>query len=275
MDDLVAVHDLFDELFCLGVIHVPDLLDAVFICLHEVFKLGLKISELFGQLFVLDRQILVGLLRLLLLCVVTFDDLPLDLLVPTLFLFLILKRRFVDTDLLLQHPIVEVQLLFVELIDGLHVLHTLLKNLHLLLQLDFLLRLIVGVLVAEFFELLCVLFLHLGPSVGLGFLGVFVLLEEIVDLLLVGLEDLGPLIFEGLFDRVHVRLVRFARVFVLLLHRLDQVVDVVVHLGHRLDVLLILALQLLHELLDEVFLLLNDLLALLLLSFDFLRTSVT
>jgi hypothetical protein len=44
---------------------------------------------------------------------------------------------------------IEVKLLLVEFVHRLHVLHALLQNLHLLLELDLLLRLIVRVLIAH------------------------------------------------------------------------------------------------------------------------------
>jgi hypothetical protein len=88
------------------------------------------------------------------------------------------------------------------------------------------------------------------------------------------IEDLRALVFEGFFDTYDVLLVSGSESFVLLLHLVDEHVDVVVHGAHRFDVLLVLALELLHELINEVFLIANNLLALILLEFDFLQ-SVT
>ena len=54
VNDLVAVHDLFDNLLCLFLVHFRDFPNTHIVCLHEVLKLGLKIGKLFGQLFILN-----------------------------------------------------------------------------------------------------------------------------------------------------------------------------------------------------------------------------
>ena len=54
VNNLVAVHDLFDNFLCLFLVHLRDFPYAHIVCLHEVLKLGLKIGKLFGQFFVLN-----------------------------------------------------------------------------------------------------------------------------------------------------------------------------------------------------------------------------
>jgi hypothetical protein len=54
VNDLVTMHDLFDNFLCFFLVHLRDFPNAHIVCLHEVLKLGLKISKLFGQLFVLN-----------------------------------------------------------------------------------------------------------------------------------------------------------------------------------------------------------------------------
>lgn len=100
------------------------------------------------------------------------------------------------------------------------------------------------------------------------------LLEQLVDLSLVRVENLIAFGFEGLFDVNQVGLIGGAQLFVLFLHAVNEGVDVVSHVGHGLDVLLVLALELLQELVDQLLLVVDDLLALILLHFDFL-TNVT
>ena len=146
---LVTVHDFLDKLLGFGLVHIPDLFDAHFVCLHEVFELCLQVGELFGELLVLDRKVPVGFLRLLLLLVETLDHLAFNVFVLAFLLLLLLQGLLVYSDLLLKHTMIEVKLLLVEFVHRLHVLHALLQNLHLLLELDLLLRLIVRVLIAH------------------------------------------------------------------------------------------------------------------------------
>ena len=57
----------------------------------------------------------------------------------------------------------------------------------------------------------------------------------------------------------------------MLLHFPNQVVNVIVHLSHCFDIISVLFLEMVEELLDELFLVLNNLFALILLDFDFLN----
>lgn len=136
------------------------------------------------------------LLRLLLLSIVTFYDLAFDFLVPALLVLLVLDGGFVDSDLLLEHPEVKLEFLFVELVDGLHVLHALLKNLHFFLKLDLLLSLVVCVVVSDILELLLVLLLDILAMVLMLFLIFLLLLEQLIDLVFIRLQDLAALIIE-------------------------------------------------------------------------------
>jgi len=108
VDDLITVHDLFDELLCFSFIHFPHLLNAHLICLHEVFKLCLKVSELFCQLLILDGQIPVSLLRLFLLLVEPLDHLPLDVFVLSFLFLLLFECLLIDSDFFLQNTVVKV-----------------------------------------------------------------------------------------------------------------------------------------------------------------------
>lgn len=275
VDYLVAVHNFFDKLFGLSVVHVPNFLNAVLIGLHKVFELGLQISELFRKFLVLNRQVFICFLRLLLLCVVTLNYLPLNLFVPAFFFLLVLEGGLVDANFLLKHAVIEVELLLVKFVHCLHVLHALLKDLHLLFKLNFLFSLVVCIFVSELFQLLSVFFLHLGPPLSLFLLSFFVFLEQVVNFLFVCFENLGALVVEGFFNGLQVRFISFACLSVLILHSLNQFVNVLVHLRHGLNILLVLPLELILEFFYEVFLFVDNLLALLLLAFDFLYKTVT
>jgi len=54
VNNLITVHDLFYDFLGFLLVHFGDFPYAHIVCLHEVFKLRLKIRELFGQFFVLN-----------------------------------------------------------------------------------------------------------------------------------------------------------------------------------------------------------------------------
>lgn len=177
VNHLIAVHDFLYHLFSLGLIHVPDFFDAYLVGLHEVLELSLEISKLFGQLLVLNSEVAVSLLSLLLLGEELLLYLALHFFELALLLSLRLDGGLVDLDLLLQDAVVERELLLVKLVDRLHVLHTFLKDLHLLLQLDLLLSLVVRVQVSDLFQLLGVGLLSLGAVLGVFFFDLLLLFE--------------------------------------------------------------------------------------------------
>ena len=83
----------------------------------------------------------------------------------------------VDRGSLVEDLCVEVKLFLVESVDGLHVLHTFLQNLHFFLQLNFLLGLIVSILRLLVFKILRVLLFTLSFKFEELLLGLLVLLE--------------------------------------------------------------------------------------------------
>lgn len=151
MNHLVAVHDFLDQLFGLHLVHVPDLLNAHLVRLHEILKLGLQVGELLRQLFVLDSEVSVSLLSFFLLGEELLFDLALHFFELAFLFPLRLDSGFIDFDLLLEHAVVESQLFLVKLVHCLHVLHAFLKYLHFFLQLNFLLGLVIRVQVSDLF----------------------------------------------------------------------------------------------------------------------------
>jgi len=99
-----------------------------------------------------------------------------------------------------KHIIVESKLLLVELVDRLHVLHTLLQNLHFSLKFDLLFGLLVGVLAHDVLELLSILFFLLLALKQKVVLDTLVLLEEVLNLLLVAGKDLATLLVKFTLD---------------------------------------------------------------------------
>ncbi len=154
---------------------------------------------------------------------------------------------------------VEFKFLFVEAVHSLHVFHAALEDLHLLLELNLLLGLIVGVLGAEVFQLLGVGALVLVALVQEVLLEVLVLLEERLDLGFVLGEDLRAFQLEGVFDLAQMVGIVLSHHDELLTHLLEQFIDVVLLHLHGLHVLIVLKLELLHELADKgVFLVYNS-----------------
>ena len=193
MNDLVSVHDLLDELASLLIVHRPDLLDALVIGLLEPLKTLLELDELVSeQLVVLGVRRVQGLGLIL--------RLPEELVLFTIALHILLKLGPQALLLLeehrlalLEHIVIEAQFLLIQLVDGLHVLHALFKDLHLSLELDLLLGLLVGILAHGALEVRGVVILLLLPLVEVVLLNVAMLLEEVLNLDLVALEDVTAL----------------------------------------------------------------------------------
>ena len=189
MDDLVGVHDLLDEVASLLIVHGPDLLNTLVVSNFKLFKALLELDKLVCKQFVF-----LGVVRVhgfgFKLLILELRDLLAKLLGILAQLGLQALLLFCKDCLpLVEHVVVEVELLLVELVDGFHVLHALLQDLHLGLELDLLLGLLVGVLTHHIFELLRILRFLLLPLVQVAGLDSLVLLEEIFDFLFVAVEN--------------------------------------------------------------------------------------
>ena len=155
---------------------------------------------------------------------------------------------------LVEHIVVEVELLLVELVDGLHVLHALFQNLHLSLELDLLLGLLVRILTHHIFQLLRILRFFLLSLVQVAGLNSLVLLEEVFDLLFVAVKNGTALAVELPLNLRQLLVVMLAHVIELALHSLDQRINVLRHLLDSLDVVAVLLVDLRLELFDELLL---------------------
>jgi hypothetical protein len=184
VNDLVSPHNFFNHSFCFSVVHGVYFVNPVLIALFETLVLFLELLISLGELLVdlgvlvvFTLEIFLVLFKCRLLCPHHVSQLALTLLQ----ILLVVSVRLFP---LVENFLVEVQLLFVESEYSLHVFHALLKDLHLLFQLDFLFSLVVGVLTAhclEFFSLI-------------RFLRVACLLKELFGLLM-NFEQLLNLIF--------------------------------------------------------------------------------
>ena len=168
---------------------------------------------------------------------------------------------------------VELKLLLVESVNGLHVLHAFLEDLHFLLELDLLLGLIIGILASQIFELLGVVLFVLCALLLEVFLELSVIFEQVLDLIFIGLEDVDALLLESSLDIVRLVRVVSAHLAELELHGGDQKIDVIVLLLERIHILIVFALELLKELPDKFLLLLNDESTSLFLELDFLQAN--
>ena len=154
MDNLVSVHELLNEVTGLGIVHSPDLLNTLIISLFKPFETFLELDELISEDLIFLGQRCVQILG--------FSDLHLESLkFITIAHRVLIKSSFETLSLfskdcltLTEHLEVENQLLIIESVDGLHVFHALLKDLHLGLKLDLLLGLLVSILTHHILQLL-------------------------------------------------------------------------------------------------------------------------
>ena len=127
---------------------------------------------------------------------------------------------------LAEHLEVENELLIIQSVDSLHVFHALLKDLHLSLELDFLLGLLIGILAHDIFQLLGVksfLFLALLEEISLDHL---VLVEEIFNFFLVAAENGGSLTVEVGLNLLELLIVVLTHLTELVLHASDECINV-------------------------------------------------
>ena len=187
------MHDLLDEVTGLLVVHGPNFFDALVICLFKFFETLLEFDKLIGELLVLLCAFGVCIPGFGLLNSKLFDLFTKFIHVRVLLRpeALLLLREDILT--LVENIVVEGQLLLIELVNGLHVLHALFEDLHLGLQLDLLLSLLVSVLAHDVFELLGVGCLLLLPLVQVAGFDLLMLIEEVLNLLFVPVEDSGSL----------------------------------------------------------------------------------
>ena len=262
VDDFVSVDDLLDDGFRFAFIHLPNQFQAVIITLFKTLKFLLQLLKQSRADFELVGILGVGFLELSQLALIVLFDLADDL--PKLALTILknLFGFFINRRSLLQHFGVEIQLLLIQPVDGLHVLHALLQDLHLLLELDLLLSLVVRILGLVVFKirglLLLLIVLHLQELL----LRLLVQLEQSLDLSIVLFEQSVSLAHELGLNLFELGFVVDAHARELELHIADQLIDVVVHQLHLLHVVLVLLLDGLLKLLLQFLLLLNDLLAL-------------
>ena len=226
MDDFVSMHELLNEVTGLGIVHGPDLLDTLVISLFESLETFLQLDELISEDLIFLGE----------LCVQSsgFCDLHLEsfkfitiahrVLIESSFETLSLFSK--DCLTLAQDLEVENKLLIIESVDGLHVFHALLKDLHLGLKLDLLFGLLVSILTHHILQLLGVkslLFLALLQEVGLDHL---VLVEESFDFFLVAAKNGGSLTVEVSFNLLKLLIVVFTHLTELILHAGDECIDV-------------------------------------------------
>jgi len=242
VDDAVGLDDLVDEGADLVLVHGPDLVEPVLVGLLKALELVLQLLELLRELLVVVRQLDVLTLVVLALTIELLLHCPKNVLVTALLGLEGVDGVVVDLFALLEDLVVELELLLVEAVDGLHVFHALLEDLHLLLKLDLLLGLVVRVLRTQVLQLLRVVLLVVRSLVLEVLLQRAVLLEELLDLLLITRQDLRPLVVESLLDVVQLVRVVSTHLRELELHVGDEHVDVIVLLLERRHVLVVLVL---------------------------------
>ena len=165
------MHELLNKITGLGIVHSPNLLNTLVISLFEPLETFLKLNKLISKVLIFLGEESVQSLG--------FSDLHFK----CLQFFTIIGRVFLESSsetlslfsedqlTLLEDLVVEKKLLIVQSVDGLHIFHALLKDLHFSFKLDLLLGLLVGILTHHILQLLGVesfLFLALLQKVGLN-----------------------------------------------------------------------------------------------------------
>ena len=222
MNDLIGVHDFLDEIAGLLIVHGPNLLNTLVISNFKLFEALLKLDELVGEQFVVLGVSCIQVLGFKLLVLELSDCLAKRLGVFAqlgLETLLLLREHLLS---LVEHVIVEVKLLLVELVDSLHVLHALLQNLHLSLKLDLLLGLLVRILTHHILKLLRILCFFLLSLIQVTGLDSLVLIEELLDLRFVAVKNGTALAVKLPLNLRQLLVVMLAHVVELALHSLDQ-----------------------------------------------------
>ena len=200
MDDFICMHNLLDQVSGFLVIHRPDFLDPVIIRFLKSFVLLLQVLEPCSELLVLVSQIDVLLLELGRLDSELLCDFRQSGFCPSLSLGESLLGLIVYAFSLKQYFVIEFQLLLVERIDSFHVLHALFQDLHLGLELDFLLILLVSILTHDIFELSGILFFIMLTLGKILLFEVTMFIEQILDLVFVARQDVVPFVFKFGFN---------------------------------------------------------------------------
>ena len=94
------------------------------------------------------------------------------------------------------------ELFFIESEHSLHILHTFLKHLHLLLKLDLLISLIIGMRCLQVLQLFVVLFLHFSLLASVSFLLVAAHAEKLLNMFVIAGQDVLPLLRKVLLDLI-------------------------------------------------------------------------
>ena len=254
VDDFVGVHKFFNKVAGLGIVHCPDLLNALVVSLFEPLETLLQLDELISE-----QLILLGQLRV---PVLGFSDLDFEgLEFITILQSVFLEPRFetlplLSEDLLTftEHLEVENKLLIIESVDGLHVFHALLKDLHLSLKLDLLFGLLVRILthyILQLFSVESFLLLAFLQEVRLDHL---VLLKECFNFFLVAAENGGSFTVKVSLNLLELLVIVFTHLTELVFHAGDERVNVLRHLLDGLDVVAVLRVNLHLELLDQLLL---------------------
>lgn len=157
-----------------------------------------------------------------------------------------------------EHIVVETKLLLVQLVHSFHVFHALFQDLHFSLKLDLLLSLLVGILSHHFFEVFCIVRLQLLSLGQVLCLDVFVLVEKGLYLVLVSLENSRALTIKVVFNCSKLCIVVLPHFLELRLHTNNKIVNVFGHLLDGFDVVTVFGGDLPVELLNELFLVVND-----------------
>lgn len=274
VDHLVALDDPVLEFLDLLLVHRLDLVVTLQVGFLEVLELPLELLELPSYALVVRGQLLVGVFEFLVLFLVLSPQVAIPGVEDALLLLQLLVVLVVLLLLLLQDLQIVVQLLSIQLVQGLHLLVALLEVLDVVLHLDLRAREGLHTLHPQLLYRLLEFLLLTATGLCEGTLHVDVLLEAFVHLGFC-LLDIGLTFrLESALDLVQLLDALVPKCEVLLSHFRDQKLDVGGLLLEGLGVLIVLLLQLLPKLRDQLVLGSDDQLEGLLLLADGLREGL-
>ena len=233
----------------------------------------MQLLELFCELAVRTGEVVIVDLELALVGLELALDFTDEFLISALSVFELRLGAVVDSLALFEDLLVEIEFLFVEAVDSLHVFHALLENLHFLLQLDLLVSLVVSVFRTNLLQFLGLVFFVVVALLLVVFFSLLVSVEQELNFVGIALEERFALVPELLLNAVQLGGVRVAHEHELHLHFLDEVVDVAGHVLHLVDVVFVLLVQGLHKFVGQDSLILDNLLASSNLNLDVLNSK--
>mmetsp|Transcript_1280 Transcript_1280/g.2610 ORF Transcript_1280/g.2610 Transcript_1280/m.2610 type:complete len:280 (-) Transcript_1280:182-1021(-) len=210
----------------LGLVHRPDLLVLVRVCLFKVLELELKVLVLLRDTAVLVCEDIVLVLELLVcICILCYQATE-HVLQPCKLPLVVLYGLLVLFHPLTQHSQVVFQLLSIELVQRSHLLQLLFQTLNFFLQLHFENVVLLSIVLVNLVQLVLLLFDLVLTRLAVGQLLGSSLFNQRCDFSLVAFQELCSLLHERCLNLLKLLLISPNQGFRLLVHRTYQPINV-------------------------------------------------